>query len=274
MEKIKGPSQAECFRIKDPSGAEVVIAQHGGHLISWKTACGTERLYLSETAEYQPGKAIRGGVPVIFPQFNENGPFGRHGFARKSLWQPNPEARIMELRSSPATLEIWPFEFELSIGVLLSATTLEIATKLKNTGDKSFEFQGALHSYFRVEDVEKVNVSGLEDTQFSNEVTGQIEASESTGIVFGSEVDRSYRGAGKNRVSINSAGSDETIEISSTNFPDFVVWNPGPDHGIGDLPADGWKQFVCVESAQVDNGEELAPGAEWRGSQKIEIIHS
>ena len=62
------------------------------------------------------------------------------------------------------------------------------------------------------------------------------------------------------------------IEASAENFPDIIVWNPGPDHGIGDLSPDGWKSFVCIEGAQMHEYKTLAPGETWTASQSLKAI--
>ncbi len=273
METTVGPSGAECYRIQHESGSEVVIAQLGGHIISWKTADGIERFYLSDLAEFKEGNAIRGGVPVIFPQFNANGPLGRHGFARKAVWTPDYEENAVKLCSSAATRAEWPHDFEIAISVELSASTLKAIFTVRNTGESPFPFQAALHSYFKVGDVTSSAVKGLEGLEFSNEVTGNCEtaAEESSGILFGSEVDRSYRDSATRSQTITEDGAP-ICEIDNVNFPDVVVWNPGPNHGIGDLSQHGWKDFICVEAAQVQSGSPLDPGDTWRGEQKISVL--
>lgn len=65
--------------------AEVFL--HGAHVTSWKSASGQERLFVSKQALFQPPKAIRGGVPVCFPQFGALGPLGQHGFARNTEFE-------------------------------------------------------------------------------------------------------------------------------------------------------------------------------------------
>jgi len=60
-------SQPHVFRA--PDGAQFSATEFGGHVCSWIPAGGKEQLFLSKTSELGSGVAIRGGVPVVFPQF-------------------------------------------------------------------------------------------------------------------------------------------------------------------------------------------------------------
>src|SRR5205823_1519128 len=94
---------------------------------SWIPSGGTERLFLSTRSEFSSGRAIRGGVPVIFPQFASEGPLPKHGFARNLPWQfvsctphgSDRAAATLRLDASAATKAIWPhaFQAELTVGV-------------------------------------------------------------------------------------------------------------------------------------------------------------
>ena len=70
--------------------AEATIYTQGAHLTHWKPAGQAPVIFLSQRAEFVPGKPIRGGVPVVFPWFSErhDGKTGpQHGFARISEWE-------------------------------------------------------------------------------------------------------------------------------------------------------------------------------------------
>src|SRR5688572_1103245 len=73
------------LHLDGPDASRVEASAFGAHLLSWRYR-GRERLYLSPNASFGAGKAIRGGVPVIFPQFGERGDGPRHGFARTLTW--------------------------------------------------------------------------------------------------------------------------------------------------------------------------------------------
>jgi len=50
-----------------PSGESVTVLLYGATVISWKDAEGQEKLWLSEAAKLDGSKAVRGGIPLVFP---------------------------------------------------------------------------------------------------------------------------------------------------------------------------------------------------------------
>ena len=69
--------------------AEAEIYLQGAHVARWKPCGQRPVLFLSSKSLFKPGKAIRGGVPVIFPWFGpraEGKPGPAHGFARTTEW--------------------------------------------------------------------------------------------------------------------------------------------------------------------------------------------
>jgi glucose-6-phosphate 1-epimerase len=57
----------ELVAVHGADGSTALVALHGGHVVSWRTTDGTERLFVSELATIAGGSAIRGGIPVCFP---------------------------------------------------------------------------------------------------------------------------------------------------------------------------------------------------------------
>src|SRR5438132_247968 len=70
-----------------PDGASAEIYLYGAQVTSWIPAGSAERLFLSPRAEFRAGASIRGGTPVIFPQFSNQGSLPKHGFARLNSWE-------------------------------------------------------------------------------------------------------------------------------------------------------------------------------------------
>src|SRR3954471_12825339 len=66
------------------------IYVHGAHVTHFQPAgCGAV-LFMSGSSKFTPDKAIRGGVPVIFPWFGAHGTqpeLPMHGFARTAEWE-------------------------------------------------------------------------------------------------------------------------------------------------------------------------------------------
>jgi glucose-6-phosphate 1-epimerase len=50
-----------------PTGESVEVLLYGATVISWKDAAGDEKLWLSEAAKLDGSKAVRGGIPIVFP---------------------------------------------------------------------------------------------------------------------------------------------------------------------------------------------------------------
>lgn len=113
-----------CIRI-EADGASALIALHGAHVLSWIPADGRERLFLSERAAFDGQTAIRGGIPVIFPQFSERGLLPKHGFVRIRPWtfagldQDDAVFALDGDGSEPA----WPHPFRARLRIAMTATT-------------------------------------------------------------------------------------------------------------------------------------------------------
>ena len=63
-------SGLECVTLRHPSGAEATLTLHGANVIEWKSAGNDSNLlFVSDSAVFDGKKAIRGGIPLVFPQF-------------------------------------------------------------------------------------------------------------------------------------------------------------------------------------------------------------
>jgi len=269
------------LRLRDADGASATIALHGGHLVSWCDAAGRERLYLSAATRSGPGQAVRGGVPVIFPQFSQRGPdtsLPRHGFARTRAWQlltskaADAEAALM-LRDDDATRAIWPHRFELQLEVRLHGPRLDMTLICTNTGASSFVFSAALHSYFAVERIDAARLEGLRDTHWLDTTCDREAIETADAIVFdGAEIDRIHWDAGDRALVLRTPTA--TLGIAAEGFGDVVVWNPGPRKAaaLADLSPGDAARFVCIEAAAIGAPPLLAPGERWRGAQCLTAL--
>ena len=157
--------------LQHPDGSRAVLTLFGAHLVSWKTPDGAEQLFCSERSALDGSRPIRGGVPVIFPQFNERGPILRHGFARVSNWSVADSGEadgaayvVLELAPSdlaPARAAEWPHPFSLRLRVAIGGEQLAMTLEVLNTGTAAFDFSAALHTYHQVHDVAAVRIDGV-----------------------------------------------------------------------------------------------------------------
>lgn len=264
------------MRLRAPDGAEATVLLHGGHIVSWVPAGDVERLYLSPQASAGGTQAVRGGIPVIFPQFERRGALPRHGFARTSTWQwveaserGGAVTGVLRLADDDATRALWPHRFEAELSLSLSGLRLDVELAIDNTGETPFSFTAALHTYLRCDDVRRARLSGLYGTRYVDSVTGFEQRQEIDPQGFSGEIDRIYFDA-KEPLALATAFGRMGVELEG--FDDIVVWNPGPDKAaaMADLPDDGWLQMLCVEAACIGRPVRLAPGDEWVGRQAFE----
>lgn len=265
-----------CHRVALPQGDSLLVAEHGAQVLQWQAA-GRERLFLSPCSRLDGVSAIRGGVPVCWPQFNQRGPLPKHGFARTLPWQllsfqgdADQAELVLALRDSAATRTHWPHAFEARLALHLQPGQLRITLHIHNTGVETLPFTGALHTYLAVQDVAQATLTGLHGQPEWDALrdTRQPAAAAQT---FSAAFDRVYAApAGPLRL---KDGAHALHIAHSPSWASAVVWNPGPDNcaALPDMPADGHRHMLCVEAAQVFEPIQVAPGARWQGWQQLTV---
>ena len=248
------------------NGGRAEIYRHGAHVVSWLDSSGDERLFLSGLSEFRPGAAIRGGIPVIFPQFSTLGPLPKHGFARTSEWERlSPE--IYRLSDTAATRAIWPHPFTAELRVRVGGDTLDVRLSVHNTGQEEFSFTAALHTYVRVNDVAEVRVHGLARSRYRDTASGGVQRVQRHGqLSVVGEVDRVYLQV-DGPVEVHEAG--RVTRSTMTGFRDVVIWNPGPSATLADMDPGGFQRMVCVEAAMIGAPVRLVASEGWTGSQTL-----
>lgn len=277
-------ADSEKVTLKLQTGESVEILLYGATITSWKSG-GEEKLWLSSSAKMDGSKAVRGGIPLVFPVFGTNddesvAKLPQHGFARVSKWEflgktsNSPTNVQVDLGLSPQNIsqelrDAWNHPFGLIYSVNLSQTSIETKMLVRNEGTESFKFHVLFHTYFKVPDVTKVKVVGLNGLQFKDKVTSAVNESDSHFSISG-QVDRVYTKAP--RSVIIEDDKQVRFHVESANLEDVVVWNPWSDGTpkIGDFdPKDGWKTMLCVETGSVAQFQTLEPGSVWEGGQVL-----
>lgn len=279
MSSTRSPGEESLVVLRNADGDEAAVSLHGGQVLSWRPTGAGEQIYASPLSHPGPGVAVRGGIPVCFPQFSERGPLPKHGFARTRRWElvapPASHAQVAEARfqlDSSMTRTIWDHAFCLVLVVRVGPKWLEVQLQAANTGRSPWTFTGALHTYLRVRDAGAARVLGLRGLACEDMVAGNVVRTEDAdALAIVGEVDRVYRGVTAPIVLTGTGGTD--LRIVQQGFEDAVVWNPGPAKAarLGDLPPADWQQMLCIEAALVHRPMEVAPGKTWRGLQRLEL---
>merc|ERR1719152_313975 len=165
---VEAPDGWQTVKLCSPGGATAEVCLHGAHLTSWRTVDAIERIFVSHQAIKQRGKAIRGGVPLCFPQFAKRGPLSQHGFFRNSdCWVLDSSSELgdsssaqvrLKLESNDDTAAVWPFKFTAFVVFTLTDTALTQEMSVRNDGDVEWTHTAALHTYFRVGSISSTTV--------------------------------------------------------------------------------------------------------------------
>ncbi len=265
-------------RLTLPQGDACTVALHGAQLLSWVTGDGVERLYLSPRAQFDGRSAIRGGVPVCWPQFNQRGALAKHGFARNLPWQvesgdDSSGDLVLVLHDGEATRQAWPHAFGLRLRVSLQPRGLRVALDVDNRDAAPWSFTAALHTYLRVDDIAQTRLEGLRGARRWDAVRDERQVEAADALRFdGSEFDSVYAAPAQPLRLVQPAS---TLRIAQgAGCTETVVWNPGATLAarLSDLPEDGWRHMLCVEAARIDQSVPLRPGERWQGWQQLTAL--
>lgn len=264
----------ERVEVRGPDGATASFSLHGGQLLSWRGRGGDERLFLSSLAAVRGPKgqalAIRGGVPVCFPQFAGLGPLPKHGFARLERWAALP-GRGVRLEVEPGRWPGWPAAVRLEVQARPSEQSLEIEVQVEALGPQPAEFTLALHTYLLVDDVTDLEVLGAEGRLAREAERGEFV--QAGPLRFEGEVDRQLL-ALERPLEVwqrSGAGYRPLWRVEQSGLPDAVVWNIGAAKagGLSDLGPGEWRRYLCVEAAHIAAPKRLEPGRKLVGLQRL-----
>ncbi|KAK9478594.1 galactose mutarotase-like domain-containing protein [Lipomyces japonicus] len=261
----------------------VRILLHGANVLSWKVN-GAEQLWLSEGAILDGSKAVRGGIPLVFPVFGKatEGPTStlpQHGFARLSTWEflgqtiSNPLTVQFGLGPENVTESLrkaWDFDFTLIYTIALDNDTLTTSLRVENSDKVEWDFQTLFHTYFKIPDVDKVAVSGLTGVAVKDKVSKTDYVEPNSLVTIQSEVDRVYENVDQDVAILSD--QKPIFDITRTNLDDVVVWNPwvNTSKNLADFKPDtGFQSLICVEAGSVSKWTKLAPGESWQATEVI-----
>jgi glucose-6-phosphate 1-epimerase len=247
------------------------IYLHGAHVTSWQPRGAEEMLFVSSESRWEDGRAIRGGVPICFPWFADKADTPSapaHGFVRTTAWQLESIVRAgdevtvsMFTESNDATKRWWPADFHLALRAAFGAE-LKLELVVRNNGGSSLRFEEALHAYFRVGQIEKARLHGLDTFHYLDKTDSNRQKIQQGPIVIVSETDRVYLNT-KCAIELEDHCLRRRLAVSKENSFTTVVWNPWIEKAkaLSDFGDDEWMQMVCIETSNVaDFAVALAPG--------------
>ena len=250
------------------ASASASLCLQGAHLLHWQPAGQRPVLFLSQTSDMAPGKAIRGGIPLLFPWFGprhdgKEGP--SHGFARIQPWSIAFAALAGD--DLHLTLTQGPTDLSRSLGFghfrlaleITAGRSLKLQLTVANDGTAPLIYEEGLHTYFAVEDVHEVTVHGLDGTSYIDKKDGfKVKPQLDGPMHLSSPTDRVYLNTTAT-CTVHDPVLNRAIKIEKTNSHATVVWNPWAE--MVDIHPQGWHEFVCVETVNVgDQSVTLAPG--------------
>lgn len=252
------------YLMHDKKGAQVLRAA---------LESGLELLYLSPLVALHPDNPIRGGIPLMFPQFGDSGPLRKHGFVRDLPWNLVDETEDAGGKNLSYMLNIkatdfpqWPFEASLQLNARIGLQLLNIDLSVQNTGGKPFTFTGGFHPYFAISSRKDIIVNGLGGLPFKDSFPGDnaFELNED-GLV-----ERQYIGNSE----VQFYNGTNWLKLNASGFDSWMIWNPGRAGAIkiSDLPDEDWNRFICIEPIILAEPISLNPGQEYKGELNVEVI--
>lgn len=270
---VEGPGGLTLAKIAtDAATAEIYL--QGAHVAAWQPASAEHPvLFMSARSHFAAGKAIRGGVPLVFPWFADRTgglPGPAHGFARTMEWEVVAAERRAEgvalsfkLLPNQITRDLGFDHFVLVYEVVAGAT-LTLRLEVENVGDSPLTFEEALHAYFAISYVHAVEVDGLGETDYLDRAHQAVRKHQDAGAIrFAGETDQLHLNT-RTAVTISDPEWKRRIVIEKRGSESTVVWNPWIEKAarLADFGDDEWPQMVCVEPANAaEDAVTVAPGA-------------
>lgn len=277
------------------SGANCVLHKFGSHILSYQTGSGKPLIMLSKDAIMDGSAAIRGGIPLCFPQFGQpDKSYPQHGFLRRNKWSVLDGSTFDNDDAAGISLELelkdvteargdgtWGADSNLNVKCVFSVriddTSMTNTLTMENVGTEAFDFQVLLHTYYLVAngkalDNKLCNVKGFEGYVVDDKVSGKTNTVGSDPVTIPDIIiDRVYTPP-RGKIDLNlsiAAGVDNVVELKATGYVDGakvpvsgVVWNPHKINAekMTDFGSEQYNDMICVEPGLLSNVPKLEGG--------------
>lgn len=218
---------------------------------------------------------VRGGVPVLFPQFADTGSLQKHGFVRNRHWTLTESITTAAAARAHYRLAIdedevagWPYRADLELSAHLTPTSLDIALQIRNSGTRAFTWTGGLHPYFAVAELTACSLSGLSGSAVRDRYAPTRTREAAVQVTWdGTPCERLYDTA----ATLTLQTPTSTWKLTATGFDQWMVWNPGREGAkeLADLPDADWQKLICIEPVCVSRPVAVAAGECFVGTLTI-----
>lgn len=262
--------------------ATLELYLQGAHITRYQPVTDVDLLWMSDSAVYQPGKALRGGIPLCWPWFgadSQNPDRPQHGYARTSDFNvlstlATDQATSITLTLDPAQSSCpdWKNKVRLEFEIRLSAA-LWIEMRSHNLSDSPLTLSNALHNYFSISSRQRIAVPAVTGLTYLDKLQNYQPQLQSSALTINGEVDRVYQAP---PASIDLLDPDRQINTSMYCWGNnnLVIWNPGAQkaQAMADFDDDGFEQMICIEPANaLEQSITLQPGEGHRLGQLLKI---
>jgi len=290
MEKVTNDAGQTIIRLKHPTGSICEVFLFGATVTKFVTASGRDVIWCSSKAKLDGTKAIRGGIPLVFPQFGAPiKEMPQHGFARNSIWTLEGEPAVLEgtedvrcvfgLDNKVATHEAWPHPYRLEFSVTLGAEALTTTLTVHNVGEEPFKFMDLQHTYLNIGDISSTSVNGLQGVQYFDKASDEPEKAcmeQRQAASVAEFTDRVYFPTESKPITdpvvvVSPLGNISVSKKATCTSPsetvdlpvDTVLWNPWAEKAaaMADFEEGGYPKMLCVEPGLVNGFTTLAPKA-------------
>lgn len=259
------------------------ISLYGGQVLDYRPTGHAPVLFTSKASFHESGRQIRGGIPLCWPWFGTPPGQGlpRHGFARLQSWEVLSSSYGSEqseitigLRDSECSRKLWPHRFELVQKITLS-DNLAVEVSSFNPGEQPFEISQSIHPYFKIRDIGRISVSGLEGCSYTDLLTGEKRRRQEPPTI-NSETYEIYD-AQDHALAIRDEGLGRDILMTYGGMDKVILWNPWREKArtLEDFGDEEYTGMITAAPATLpEEPTVVQPGTGSTVKAAIQVVHS
>ena len=220
---------------------------------------------------------------MCFPWFREKADdpkAPKHGFVRTREWrldslradEDGSVTLLCVTSNDDRTRALWPHDFLLAYRMRI-AHTLRLELSVMNRGTTPLRFEEALHTYFRVGQVQQARVVGLDAAAYLDNTDGNRHKRQSGDLTIAAPTDNAYIDT-ERAVDIVDPTLRRRLRTEKLHSCATVVWNPWKQaaESLPDL-GEEWQNMLCVEAANILTAAvSLGPGEEHMLRATISVL--